>query len=291
MNTSFSIADVTVGLRTAFPLNISERFRDFEVKESLEKLPDYTVVFEEVKELPPFPQQELACNSGFSVVWDEEKGFVRKFRDQPKGNMVYAVGSYDWKRRNIRVQYLPEGIPNINHTDGAFFHIAWEEMMLREGRILLHACCVDTVFGGILFSGRSGIGKSTQGDLWCEYENATLINGDRPVVYKKGGSWMAFGSPYAGSSKCHINRCTPVRAVVMLQQAETCEIRKLSKVEAFRRLYEQITVSAWDQKCVETACGATEEFVMEIPVYELMCTPDVNAVKLLKETLLFERKC
>lgn len=287
----FSIAGVTVGFKTSFPLAVSEHFQAFEMSGNTIKSLNYVAVFEEVKKLPLFPKQEIPCNSGYAAAWEEEKGFVRRFRDEPNGNVPYAIGSYDWKQRCIRVQYLPEGIARLNHVGGAFFHVAWEEMMLRERRMILHACCVDTEFGGILFSGRSGIGKSTQGELWCKYEKSILVNGDRPVLCKTNGIWNAFGSPYAGSSKCYVNRSVPVRAVVMLQQAESCSIRRLSKAEAFRKIYAQVTVSAWDQECVERACMITEQFVSEIAVYELSCTPDENAVKILKEILMCEREC
>ena len=144
--------------------------------------------------------------------------------------------------------------------------------------------------GGILFSGASGIGKSTQGELWCNYENAKLINGDRPVLYKNKSTWIAYGSPYAGSSKCHLNEYTEIRAIVMLAQAERCAIRLLAPVEAFTNVFAQTTVGAWNPENVRIACALTEQLISDIPVYELECTPDRNAVDLLKETLVEEEK-
>ena len=103
--------------------------------------------------------------------------------------------------------------------------------------MILHASFVSTRYGGLLFSGVSGIGKSTQADLWQRYEGAELLNGDRTVLRRMDGVWTAFGSPYAGSSNCFVNESRPVRAIVLLSQGSACSLRRLSPAAAFRGLY------------------------------------------------------
>ena len=48
----------------------------------------------------------------------------------------------------------------------------------------------------------------------------------------------------------------------------------------------QSTAESWNSKSIEKICDLTEELISDIPVYELSCTPDRNAVDLLKKTLL-----
>ena len=160
--------------------------------------------------------------------------------------------------------------------------------MQLENCMILHACGIDTSYGGILFSGKSGIGKSTQGDLWCKYENALPVNGDRPIIKKEGTVWYAYGSPYAGSSGYHRNIRTPIRAIVMLRQAGRCSIRRLSSGEAFRCIYAGLTLSPWNPDCVRNSCDLAMALISENPVYEMGCTPDRKAVELLKQTLQTE---
>lgn len=281
MKITFTIAEVTITLKSDIPIIISSRFQPFYTNEDI----GYVAEFFEVKELPQLSEKIVYCDSGTAIIEESKNVFCRKFYDKSRGNIAYAVGIYDLHNRKIQVQYIEEGIPCINHTDGAFYHIGWEDILLHEKHMILHACCIETEGQGILFSGSSGIGKSTQGQLWCEYEEARMINGDRPILYKKNEIWTAFGSPYAGSSKCHENENTPVKAIVMLKQAKECSIRKLSVAEAFRRVYAQMTISTWDVNCVQFACTLAEQLVTEIPVYELFCTPDYRAVELLKEVL------
>ena len=151
--------------------------------------------------------------------------------------------------------------------------------------MILHASLLNTQFGGLVFSGPSGIGKSTQAELWEEYEEAEQINGDRPILYKKENVWMGYGSPYAGSSKCYVNKGVPVRAIMLLAQGEDCRIMPLRKSEAFREIFRNCTVYSWDREFVERVITLVTELVSDIPIYRLICTPDQRAVEAVKELL------
>lgn len=253
-------------------------FTPFETVED----PDYIVRFRKVKELPPVYGKFIASCMGVEV-YREDPYSIYRFLDIDR--TPYAVSRRKAGDKIITIEYLEIGAENICHSGGAFFHIGWEDILLRNGRLIFHACCVASRLGGILFSGRSGIGKSTQGKLWCSCEGARIINEDRPILYKVGGCWSAYGSPYAGSSKWHVNERTEIGTIVMLEQAENSSIRRLDKAEAFRRIYAQTTLENWNAKSVGHVCDLVEELVSEVPVYELACTPDRKAVDILKNML------
>lgn len=278
-NIKFHIAGITLLLSSDEKITCDKEFSEFKS----EQKEDYVIQFRKIDEMQKLGIEPVAEEMGFRVFCIDNRYFHQFFDIY---DMAYAKKISDWKAKKITVDYLKKGIKNISHTGGAFFHIGWEEILLREQRMILHACCVETSLGGILFSGKSGIGKSTQGDLWCRYENAILINGDRPILYKKDNHWIAYGSPYAGSSKCHVNKYVKVKAIVMLAQAKECSIRRIDLSEAFRKVFAQVTVGIWDPENITIACDLAEQLVSDIPVYELACTPDINAVNLLKETLL-----
>ena len=277
----FRIAGITFLLDSDLQIDCGQEFADFLTDQE----PDYTIQFREVSKLKHFDMEPTAEETGFRV-YLSAGGCMREFLEVDR--MPYAVSESRRDEKRVTVEYLPEGYRHISHTGGAFFHIGWEDLLLREDRLILHACCVDTALGGILFSGPSGVGKSTQGNLWCSFEQARMINGDRPVLYRKENTWIACGSPYAGSSRCHVNESAAVRAIVLLKQAGECSLRRLGAGEAFRRVYAQLTIGAWNPEHIKTACDRTEQLVTEIPVYELSCTPDRDAVDLLKKNLLEE---
>lgn len=281
----FRIADVAVCLETEQSIEVTEEFQPF----CSTGKADYQICFQEVPKLPGFPENILYQNECFAVAFD--RLYYRKFTatDTVCGDS-YAVGVYDWDERRIFISYLPGRQKYFTGTRNCFFHIAWETLLLRENRLILHSCCVDTEYGGILFSGPSGIGKSTQGKLWRIHRNTREINGDRGILCRADTGWKAYGSPYAGSSKCYVNASVPVRGIVMLRQAEDNGIRRLGAAEAFRRIFTQLTVPVWDDACTRRACELAEQLAAEVPVYELSCTPDIRAVELLEEALQKEEK-
>ncbi|MEF2806411.1 MAG: hypothetical protein U0N27_07235 [Massilistercora timonensis] len=274
----YCIAGLTLQLESDEKISSDSEFTPFETVED----PDYIVRFRKVKELPPVYGEFTVSRMGVEVYTDAPYSIYR-FLDIAQRS--YAVSRREVGDKIITVEYLENGAENICHSGGAFFHIGWEDILLTNRRLIFHACCVASRLGGILFSGRSGIGKSTQGKLWCNCEGARIINEDRPILYKEGGCWSAYGSPYAGSSKWHVNERTEIRTIVMLEQAGSCSIRRLDKAEAFRRIYAQTTLENWNAKSVGHVCDLVEELVSEVPVYELACTPDRKAVDILKNML------
>ncbi len=247
--------------------------------------PGYLVEYREVNALPE-PEGPLLyrCES-YQVYSDGAGGFARWYTDGMKGFLRFARAATDWSRKCVLVEYLHSERELVSAMGNCFSFGGWEQLLLRENRLLLHASCVDTPYGGLLFSGPSGIGKSTQAALWEKYGSARLINGDRPILRPTEQGWLAYGSPYAGSSHRHLNECCPVRAVVLLKQAPACSLRRLGVGEGFRKVFAGVTVGTWDAEGLSLACDLVERLVSEIPICELACTPDAAAVELLRRTL------
>ena len=183
------------------------------------------------------------------------------------------------------MEYLTGDQQFFSETANCFSHIALEEILLHFDRLILHASLVETQWGGLLFSGPPGIGKSTQAALWEREEGAVQLNGDRPILSRDSNGWTAWGSPYAGSSRCFVNRGAPIRAVVMLDQGTTCRLTRLPVAAAFQRLYAQTTVNAWNPAYVQRVCTLLTQLAEEIPIYHLICTPDRRAVEILRDRL------
>ncbi|MCI7098418.1 MAG: hypothetical protein MR966_05790 [Lachnospiraceae bacterium] len=247
---------------------------------------NYIVRFCETEELPKFTEAPIEYNQDFSVYREQNGDYIRCYHDHKNNDRQYAVTRFEPEQKLVQVDYLPEGAQFFSEVSNSFFHIGWETLLLHEKRMILHAACVDTPHGGILFSGSSGVGKSTQADLWCRFMNARLLNGDRTVLHAEQKGWMAYGSPYAGSSRCYVNDSCPVKAVVMLKQTKQCTLRRLGMAEAFHKVYAQATVNSWNTEYVTTLCDLIIALVTDIPVYELSCTPDRDAVEILQKELM-----
>ena len=277
------ISGVSIQMHTFLRLGENTSFLPF-IKEEVSK-PDYTVAFNLADKLPAFSEIVIHNDECYRVHPDEHNGFLRTFFDAPRDYTPYAVAKYDHTNGVIQIDCLPKGTHCVSNLHNSFFHIGFESILIHCNRLCLHAACVDTSLGGLLFSGPSGIGKSTQANLWYEHRDAKHINGDRPILSEEGNKWLAWGSPYAGSSKCHVNENCPVTAIIMLQQAKECCIRRLSVPEAFRAVWSGVTIHTWDKDFVQRAFALTLKLVENVPVFQFACTPDAYAVDYLEQEL------
>ena len=246
---------------------------------------DYHVVFSQTDILPEISDTVIHQDECYRVHPDGKGGYLRSFFDAPRDLSPYAVAKSDHINGKIQIDYLSKGERCVSEMHNSFFHIGFEAMLIHKKRLCFHAACVDTPLGGILFSGPSGIGKSTQAELWCNYRSATQINGDRPILSKDEKGWLAWGSPYAGSSKCHVNKSCLITAIVVLQQTKECRLNRLEGAKAFRAVWSGMTVYSWDKWFVEEAVCLTMELIAAIPVFEFCCTPDEYAVGYLEQEL------
>lgn len=157
----------------------------------------------------------------------------------------------------------------------------------EAGGFLLHASWICCRGKGILFTGPSGVGKSTQAALWERYRGAELINGDRAAIFPTPEGVEVRGTPYCGSSGVNQNRTMPLSAVVYLSQAEENRITRLPGVKAFRQLWEGCSINLWNQEDIIKGTQAVTDTVSAVPVFHLACTPDQRAVQTLEKEGVF----
>lgn len=237
-----------------------------------------------------YPLAQLP-RAGGQVIWESDTCTVRGSGDvevriyhdgiikQPYA--IYSEGKdrgirvfceEDWLRRNYRKNYL-------------FNVCALEKRLIQKQRIVFHSCYIRVQEKGILFSGDSGIGKSTQGSLWETYARASVVNGDRSVLGKCGEKWYVYGFPFSGTSGICKNITSPLHAIIFLKQAKDNHIRRLEAAEAVRLLWPQMTVNQWNPEFVDMVLNQINVIAEEVPIYELSCTPDIEAVTCAREML------
>ena len=69
---------------------------------------------------------------------------------------------------------------------------------VKQNMILLHSSLIDWKGRGLMFLGPSGIGKTTQAELWNQYRDALIINGDAVFVQETPTPSLAGAPPGMG---------------------------------------------------------------------------------------------
>lgn len=163
-----------------------------------------------------------------------------------------------------------------------------ELLFIRNRRLLIHASFVGCSGRGILFTGPSGMGKSTQAGLWERYFGAEILNGDKTVLHVDGEQGTAWGSPYAGTSGIFRNESAPAAAIISLRQGKENTIRRLRGREALMELMPRMATAPWAGQWHLNAMDLAIQLVQQIPIYLLTCRPDRDAAELTKRTIFKE---
>ena len=182
--------------------------------------------------------------------------------------------------------YLQIGALGISEFDPMFVSLlALERRIVHHDALILHCAYIRYKDEAILFSAPSETGKTTQANLWEKYRHSETINGDKSLLQKIDGRWVAQGWPVCGSSDvCH-NESTPIRAIVMLSQDKINHVERLKGMAAFTQLYSQITVNSWNRDFVNHNMDLIEQLITDVPVYHLGCTISEEAVSCLANAL------
>lgn len=179
--------------------------------------------------------------------------------------------------------YLPRSILSRFQTTNSLSPILGLDYVLMQADCLfLHSSLVRYQGKAVLFSGPSGIGKSTQAELWQTHLGAEILNGDKSCIAKRPDGLFACGSPYAGSSDIFLQEEAPLAGIVLLEHGITNQLSAVSLRVAFVLLYAQILGNTWDSEYTAHLCSLLEHILTQIPVVRLTCTPSAEAVELVR---------
>lgn len=202
-----------------------------------------------------------------------------------KGNPDFYAFYQEVAADRAEVTLVRDRIAEL-HIDPVFTSLlALERRQIKKDAMILHCAYIEYQGEAILFSAPSETGKTTQANLWEKYRGSRTVNGDRSLLGKRDGRWTAQGWPVCGTSEvCH-NESIPVRAVVMLSQAQENRAQRMTPGQAFPLLYSQITVNKWNTQDHIHTMDLMEDFLGSVPVIHLGCTISREAVDCLEEAL------
>lgn len=184
--------------------------------------------------------------------------------------------------------YNQERSRNYSHELRAYMESGYQfyTQLLEFDGLYLHASAIEWEGKAYLFSGPSGMGKSTHTRLWLSlYPDARVFNDDKPALRCLDGCWFAYGTPWCGKDGININLKVPLGGICFLQRGTENSICRLSPVEATTRIISQTTRRFKTVERLDLLLSHVERLVTMIPVYELHCLPDADAARLSSSTM------
>lgn len=273
----FDLAGLRLRICSDIPLSVSNSFTPF-LAETDAPGQDLLLRVEREQTLPTVP--EGAFTSGGVTYYQEDGCLVSIHWDQSRPVCRTQLGE-----KTGKITYLPGYAHWVSGTVGLFNRIGLESLLLSRDVLLLHAALVRWNDVGILLTGPSGVGKSTQARLWQSHLGARILNGDRAALRCLDGSWQAWGLPFAGTSHIFCNEQAPIGALVVLRQAKKNRLQRLTAREAFGYVFPELSLRRWEENQVDRALRQFLLLAEAVPIYLLECLPDSAAAELVCKQL------
>ena len=194
-------------------------------------------------------------------------------------DVVIDEGKY---RRERYSEHLgPEGVAYMESCFQFYLEL------LKHNGFYLHSSAVELEGRAYLFSGPSGMGKSTHTRLWQQIfgEAAQVFNDDKPALRCLEDRWFAYGTPWCGKDGINQNKKVPLGGICFLKQAKENRIRRLPPQEALAKLMGQTIHRMSSMENLDLMLSHLERLVRMIPVYELENRPEPEAARLSYETM------
>ena len=153
----------------------------------------------------------------------------------------------------------------------------------KMGMVALHSASLLYKDKAWLFSGHSGMGKSTHTNLWKEIYDISLINGDLNLLAFENGQPVVHGIPWCGTSGICTTKTVPLGGIILLNQAPTDRIEELSEDKKQLLISQRLISPTWTLELFERNMEIVENIISEILVCKLHCTKEPSAAQVMKE--------
>ena len=188
------------------------------------------------------------------------------------------------------VRYKPEKWSTLSYNDMCYMEsgVQFSTQLLKFNGFYLHSSAVELDGKAYLFSGPSGMGKSTHTRLWKSVfgEAAQVFNDDKPALRRIDGKWFAYGTPWCGKDRINQNKKVPLAGICFLKRGEENKIRRLEPKEAFPLLMSQTIRKFRKSESLDLLLENLNLLLKEIPIFELENKPVAEAAMLSHKTML-----
>ena len=228
------------------------------------------------------------------VVCENEQGYIILF---PSMNQIReAHMTSDGRFAQIYVNGLDK-----EKTKEELFHAIRHFFLFfaqRQGFFAIHSASIlyrDQVW---LFSGHSGMGKSTHTNLWKEQFGTEIINGDLNLIgwsngeqtnigqsVDKSGSKghpIVYGMPWRGTSGIASTKSYPLGGIVLLGRSDNDHFESLTNDQKIVRVMQRMISPVWTEDMLETNLKCAAKLAKEVPIYYLLCTKEPSAAYVMK---------
>lgn len=184
-----------------------------------------------------------------------------------------------------------EGLPVQEFSDAYLETLAVyrkiADGLLSRDTILFHGSAIAVDGRAVLFTAKSGTGKSTHTRLWRDAfgERAVMINDDKPLLWVKDEGVLVCGTPWDGKHRISTNCMMPLEAICILERGENNDIHPITARQAVPMLMQQSHRSG-HPAAVAQLLQVLDKMSKKVRFYRLRCNMDPEAAQVAYEGML-----
>lgn len=151
---------------------------------------------------------------------------------------------------------------------------------LNHPMLFVHASAVCDGNKGRVFTGVSGVGKSTISNTWNK-AGYQLINDDRLMIRKNAeGRWIIHNTPMVYPQA---PASVPLHSVFLLRQAPEYSLKPLRSAEAVTRVLSNCILQGFDRNFLQHHLRSVMDMLSNTPVYEFGNLPEPGVIDFIRE--------
>lgn len=243
---------------------------------------------------PFHPNGKTLIRNEELVVCENEQGYIILF---PSMNQIREV---HMTRDGRFAQIYVKGVDK-EKTKEELFHAIRHFFLFfaqRQGFFAIHSASIlyrDQVW---IFSGHSGMGKSTHTNIWKEQFGTEIINGDLNLIgWSNGGQDnigqsvnkqslkghpIVYGMPWCGTSGIASTKLYPLGGIVLLGRSDNDHFESLQNDQKIVRVMQRMISPVWTEDMLEANLKCAAKLAKEVPIYYLLCTKEPSAAYVMK---------
>ncbi|WP_418405040.1 PqqD family protein [Blautia sp.] len=164
---------------------------------------------------------------------------------------------------------------NIFHAIRLFFLFVAQ----KHGKFAIHSASILYKEKAWLFSGHSGMGKSTHTQMWHDLLQTPYLNGDLNLLGMEDSKIIVYGIPWCGTSGIYTTTDHELGGIVLLgRDPEKDFLQELSPSEKVIRIMQRMISPSWKERFFSMNLDFAEKIAGQVPILHLLCTRNPSAV-------------
>ncbi len=184
-------------------------------------------------------------------------------------------------------EFYSEEIPDEYVEYKGLIHLTAEKLLSKKCCIF-HAVSLYWNDKAWLFTGKSGIGKTTQYLNWDHIfpGEIAMISGDMPLIDFRGDKILVHPSPWNGKEGIRNNISAELGGIVILKQADYNTIEHTEIKSSIMSLFRQFMIIPRKEEYIHFVAGMLQRMIEEIPIWTFMNDGSEESTRVLRNALM-----